>query len=98
MGCSPSSLTAKRPAADADAAVEPAAESQKLHAFVPKTNYVRPSFAAAYARAVRRYHIGQASSFAFRDDRVVRLAGADTTHEVPAESIQNEYVVFWCRS
>jgi hypothetical protein len=99
MGCSPSTLLHKRPTADA-ADNEPApatapapapTEAAGLHAFVPKANYVRPSFQAAYARAIRRYR-GAAPTFAFRADRVVQLREEGATHEVPAESIQNECV------
>ncbi|KAH9939325.1 acid protease [Epithele typhae] len=61
----------------------------------------RPSFAAAYARAARRYGFepGRNAGFAKRNNVVVKVkshADKDTAHEVPAESIQNgalEYVV-----
>ncbi|KAI0677724.1 acid protease [Trametes maxima] len=64
----------------------------------------RPSFAAAYARAARRYGFdtGRNAGFAKRNNVVVKVKGKhdkDTDHEVPAESIQNgrpwllEYVV-----
>ena len=54
----------------------------------------RPSFAAAYARAARRYgfETGRNAGFAKRNNVVVKVKSKhdkDTQHEVPAESIQN---------
>ena len=54
----------------------------------------RPSFAAAYARAARRYgfETGQYAGFAKRNNVVVKVRGLEdkgTAHEVPATSIQN---------
>ncbi|KAI9057680.1 acid protease, partial [Trametes sanguinea] len=76
----------------------------KLHQLVRPDKYKggkRPSFAAAYARAARRYgfETGRNAGFAKRNNVVVKVKGKhdkDTEHEVPAESIQNgslEYVV-----
>ncbi|KAI0658656.1 acid protease [Cubamyces menziesii] len=77
----------------------------KLHQLVRPEIYKggkRPSFAAAYARAARRYgfETGRNAGFAKRNNVVVKVKSKhnkDTEHEVPAESIQNvhilEYVV-----
>jgi hypothetical protein len=73
-----------------------------LHPLLRPAVYVtsRPSFKAAYARAVRRYNIevGKFPGFAKRNNLVVKVKAddpAETQEEVPAESIQNdlEYVV-----
>lgn len=69
----------------------------KLHQLVRPDIYKngnRPSFAAAYARAARRYgfETGRNAGFAKRNNVVVKVKGKhdkDTDHEVPAESIQN---------
>ncbi|CDO77213.1 hypothetical protein BN946_scf184747.g26 [Trametes cinnabarina] len=68
-----------------------------LHQLVRPEKYQggkRPSFAAAYARAARRYGIqaGRNVGFVKRNNVVVKVKGRDdknTEHEVPAESIQN---------
>ncbi|KAI0638655.1 acid protease [Trametes polyzona] len=79
----------------------------KLHQLVRPEIYKdgkRPSFAAAYARAARRYgfETGRNAGFAKRNNLVVKVKSLDnkeTDHEVPADSIQNgrarllEYVV-----
>ncbi|KAH9854865.1 acid protease [Lenzites betulinus] len=76
----------------------------KLHHLVRPHIYKdgrRPSFAAAYARAARRYgfEAGRNAGFAKRNNVVVKVKSKhnkETDHEVPAESIQNgnlEYVV-----
>jgi hypothetical protein len=97
MGCSLSTLFNKsKPEADEPPAAPPA-DSQGLQAFVHKPNFKKPSFQAAYARAVRRYKPGPGkfATYAFRDNQVVKInAASDTTHEVPAESVQNEYARF----
>jgi hypothetical protein len=56
----------------------------------------RPTFSSAYARAARRYGFqpGKYAGFAKRDNVVVKVKAPDsgddgTSHEVPAESIQN---------
>jgi len=98
MGCSPSTLfpssKPKEISEDAPATAPP----QQLHQFVRPAKFVKPSFQAAYARAVLRYKFqpGKFATYGFRDEKVVKVnAVSDTTHEVPAESIQNdlEYVV-----
>lgn len=69
----------------------------KLHQLVRPEIYKggkRPSFAAAYARAARRYgfETGRNAGFAKRNNVVVKVKSKhnkDTEHEVPAESIQN---------
>jgi hypothetical protein len=93
MGCSPSTLfpssKPKQLPEDAPAAAPP----QQLHQFVRPAKFVKPSFQAAYARAVLRYKFqpGKFATYGFRDEKVVKVnAASDTTHEVPAESIQNE--------
>ncbi|KAL7282768.1 hypothetical protein ACG7TL_004244 [Trametes sanguinea] len=96
MGCLPSKSAASQ--------TSPPAATMKLHQLVRPEKYKggkRPSFAAAYARAARRYgfETGRNAGFAKRNNIVVKVKGKhdkDTEHEVPAESIQNgslEYVV-----
>ncbi|CDO77214.1 hypothetical protein BN946_scf184747.g27 [Trametes cinnabarina] len=71
----------------------------KLHPLVRPDKYKgenRPSFAAAYARAARRYgfEAGRSTGFVKRNNVVVKVKGKDdknTEHEVPAESIQNDF-------
>ncbi|THH29384.1 hypothetical protein EUX98_g4797 [Antrodiella citrinella] len=75
---------------------------QQLHKLVRPARYPsgsdRPSFYSAYARAARRYgfETGKYAGFAKRENKVVKVKSLNdksTKHEVPAEGIQNEYVV-----
>ncbi|KAI8989890.1 aspartic peptidase domain-containing protein, partial [Trametes punicea] len=94
MGCFPSKPSSQS---------SPAPQTMKLHQLIRPEKYKggnRPSFAAAYARAARRYgfETGRNAGFAKRNNVVVKVKGRhhkDTAHEVPAQGIQNgsEFVV-----
>ena len=91
MGCLPSKLKFST----SDSASKPV--TQKMQPLIRPEHYKdgkRPSFAAAYARAARRYgfETGRNAGFAKRNNMVVKVKSKhdkETAHEVPAESIQN---------
>ena len=93
MGCLPSKLTFSKSKPSA----APNAMQSKLLPLVRPACYKdgkRPSFAAAYARAARRYgfETGRNAGFAKRNNVVVKVKSKhnkEAEHEVPAESIQN---------
>ena len=93
MGCLPSKLTFSK----SKPSTAPDAMQSKLLPLVRPACYKdgkRPSFAAAYARAARRYgfETGRNAGFAKRNNVVVKVKGKhnkEAEHEVPAESIQN---------
>ncbi|THH01187.1 hypothetical protein EW026_g1498 [Hermanssonia centrifuga] len=80
--------------------VEGGMNDRRLHRLARPDIYrdKRPSFYSAYSRAAHRYGFesGKYAGFAKRNNVVVKVCGRHdkaTDHEVPAESVQNEYVV-----